>query len=208
MDQKTYWEGWNERHLHTEEPSESAKEFSEMLPAGSKVLELGCGPGEDAAFLAQRHVVTATDFSESAIVQNKRKFGGVANLEFRLHDTAQPLPFEQEAFGGVYARLSLHYFTDEVTQNIFTEIHRILTPKGLLYFVCKSTSDKFFGKGKQIDRNTFVDDNGHLRHFFTPEFTKHNLDGLFDIEKLEQTSKIVYGSESDVIICAAKKTLR
>lgn len=205
LNQKPYWEQWNKEYRDSEQASESVKEFSKHLKPNSKILELGCGPGEDAAYLAKQHSVIAIDYTKSAIQQNQEKFRGIKNLQFIQHDSSKPLPFKDETFDGIYARLSLHYFTDEVTRAIFAEVHRVLKPKGLFYFVCKSSSDKLFGKGRVIDNDTFVDDNGHLRHFFAIDFAKQNLNSLFKPKILELRDIFVYGSESNVLVCLAEK---
>lgn len=205
MSQQSYWNKWNEEHKLTEKPSESAKEFRKLVPRGAKILELGCGPGVDAEYLAKDHQVVATDFAKSAITQNKEKFKHFKTLEFIQHDTAKPLPFADAQFSGVYARLTLHYFDDPTTRAIFTEINRVLKPNGVLYFVCKSTFDSFFGKGRKIDEDTFMDDEDHLRHFFSVDFARKNLAGLFSEEKLEVKYMQIYGSESKVVLCIARK---
>ncbi len=52
-----------------------------------RILVLGCGSGNDAAFLAEKgHLVTAVDFSSEAISRAKEKYGSVANLNFLQAD--------------------------------------------------------------------------------------------------------------------------
>lgn len=71
--------GWN-----LNEPAEG---FKDMLPRlklpKSRILVLGAGEGHDAAFFAEAgHVVTAVDFSRSAIERGKQKYGHLTNLTF------------------------------------------------------------------------------------------------------------------------------
>ncbi len=205
MSQRDFWEEWNKEHKDTEQASESVKEFGYLINPGCKVLELGCGPGVDASYLAKDHKVIATDFAESAIRQNKQEFKQLKNLEFIQHDTSERLPFKDEIFDGIYARLTLHYFDDKTTRAIFTEIHRVLKPNGVFYFVCKSTFEHFFGKGRKINKDTFIDDANNLRHFFSEEFTRNNLEGLFREEKLEVKDMLIYDSDSNVVVCVATK---
>jgi SAM-dependent methyltransferase len=59
-----------------------------LFPPGTRVLELGCGTGEDARFLAQHGViVTATDSSEGMLAAARAKTDGlpvtVASLDLR-----------------------------------------------------------------------------------------------------------------------------
>ncbi|MEZ4871860.1 MAG: methyltransferase domain-containing protein [Bdellovibrionales bacterium] len=52
-----------------------------------RVLVLGCGAGHDAAKIAKSgHIVTAVDFSESAIAKAKKLYGEVERLEFIVAD--------------------------------------------------------------------------------------------------------------------------
>ena len=93
-------------------------------------------------------------------------------------DSNHPLPFRDNTFDVVYARLSLHYFRDSVTKEIFKEIHRILKPDGRLSFLCKSTGDSFYGKGEEIEKDLF-EYEGYMRHFFTENYAKECL-GILD----------------------------
>jgi SAM-dependent methyltransferase len=53
------------------------KELAKLFRPGDRVLEIGCGTGEDACFLAQRGVrVTACDSSSRMIAVTRRKIAG------------------------------------------------------------------------------------------------------------------------------------
>jgi SAM-dependent methyltransferase len=78
------------------------------FPAGSRVLELGCGTGEDALRLAQRGVqVVATDASAEMLAITARKTTNtpqisVAALDLQ-HLPTQPPPPLESAFDGAFA---------------------------------------------------------------------------------------------------------
>src|SRR2546430_131934 len=68
-----------------------------LLPElqGQKVLELGCGRGDFAIWLAQKQPgaeIVAADFSEVAIAIARRRGGNANNLMFRVED-AEHLSF-------------------------------------------------------------------------------------------------------------------
>jgi SAM-dependent methyltransferase len=72
---------------------------------GQRVLELGCGTGEDALFLARRGVsVLATDVSAGMLAEAERKAGG-SNVDFALQD-ARNLSLE-ETFDGAFANFGV-----------------------------------------------------------------------------------------------------
>jgi SAM-dependent methyltransferase len=57
---------------------------TQRLPAGSRLLDLGCGTGLDAAYLAQRgYQVTATDWSPEMVRRTQQR-AALAGLEQRL----------------------------------------------------------------------------------------------------------------------------
>ncbi|MCL4807158.1 MAG: methyltransferase domain-containing protein, partial [Thermoanaerobaculia bacterium] len=68
------------------------RHLDEAFGPGVRVLELGCGTGEDALHLASRGVeVVATDASEAMVAETRRKAGG-AGLDALV--TARRLSFE------------------------------------------------------------------------------------------------------------------
>lgn len=207
-DQKSYW---NELHTqgdidhYSDRPTDFAIEVSKFISPQAKILELGCGVGNDAAFLAKNgYDVVATDFSDIAIKKNTKRYKTIGNLVFQVLDMSAPLGYEDNTFDVVYARLSLHYFKDEVTQNIFKEIYRVLKPNGLLCFICKSVNDPLYGQGKQLEADMF-ELEGHIRHFFSEGYVKKFLAGLYNIVKLESGNEKFYGSKSAFVKVIARK---
>jgi SAM-dependent methyltransferase len=151
-------------------PHGLAEELSEYLRPGSTVLELGCGDGRDALYLAEsRHRVIACDFSDTAL----RQFAEVAaqlHVELRLLDiTALPYPFPDESFNAVYARLSLHYFPVAVTRDIFAEIARILRPAGIFLGLFNSDFDAENGTGTRLEERYYELAPGSRKRFYTAE---------------------------------------
>lgn len=206
-DQKLYW-----NKLHTEgtkagrdlrNPTEFAIEVQSILPTKSKILELGCGVGNDSYFFAQKgHTVFATDYSEIAIEKNKSNFHQ-ENLEFEVLDMSKSIPFPENSFDVIYARLSLHYFTDEITGNILKELHRILKPYGFLCFLCKSTKDSLYVKGDKIEKDMF-EYKGHIRHFFSEEYVRDCLGGNFRMEQMTSGNEKFYNRLSAYIKVIAR----
>lgn len=208
-DQKIHWDKMHQagKVNHSSvlgESTDFAVEVEKIIPPVSSILELGCGDGNDSFYFADKgHKVLATDFSDVAIEKNKEKHKH-NNLIFEMLDVSKSMPFSDNEFDVVYARLSLHYFTDNVTKKIFGEIHQILKPKGYLCFLCKSNIDPLYGRGKQIERDLF-EYNGHIRHFFSEDYARECLEGLFEIQKLESGVDHFYGKPSAFIKTIAKK---
>jgi SAM-dependent methyltransferase len=205
-DQRPIWErihraeagAWAQR-------SAFAVEVAALLQPGFRVLELGCGTGEDAAyFAAGGHEVLAVDFAAFAVNEAKRRHPGKANLSFAMHDLAQPFEQPDGSFDLVYARLSLHYFPDAQTRAIFREVQRLLAPGGLFAFMCKSPADPLYGQGAEIEPDMFESD--HVRHFFSRRYAEELLRDGFEVETLrEETGKRDGGGSAAYVVAIARR---
>lgn len=203
-------EHWDELHAKgaldhfSEDPSPFAYEIAEFLPPQQKILELGCGAGNDSNYFATLgHHVLATDFSDVAVEKN-REFYNNDNLTFEVLDISKPLPFKNNSYDLVYARLSLHYFNDKKTREIFDEIRHIVKTGGILGFICKSTDDPLYGQGKMIEEDMY-EREGHVRHFFGKPYTEKLLKDRFEIVKLEEGVEEFYADISAFIKVIARK---
>jgi malonyl-CoA O-methyltransferase len=97
-------------------------------PRGLSVLDLGCGTGRHALWLAAAGAaVTAVDFSDGMLAEARRKPGAEA-LRFVVHDLHEPLPLADGAFDVVVSGLVLEHLRD--LGGFFGEAHRVLRPGG------------------------------------------------------------------------------
>lgn len=66
----------------------------------------------------------------------------------------------------MYAHLSLHYFSEEVTKAIFKEIKRVLKGGGIVAVFTNSVNDPEFNTGKRIEEELF-EIEGIQKRFFS-----------------------------------------
>lgn len=126
--------------------------WDQTIKKGSRVLEVGCGIGTEAVFLAVRDMdVSAIDISDSAINTAKKmaEVYGV-DVDFRVAD-ALSLPFATNEFDVFCDQGCFHHLTNEERPLYVKEILRVLKPGGMLVLRC--FSDKIPG-GPQPRRIT------------------------------------------------------
>jgi cyclopropane fatty-acyl-phospholipid synthase-like methyltransferase len=64
---------------------------SGFIPAKSRILEIGCGTGTTAAWLAKQGMtVVAVDISPAAVSRAREMHGPIPGLEFRVLDVCEP----------------------------------------------------------------------------------------------------------------------
>jgi ubiquinone/menaquinone biosynthesis C-methylase UbiE len=207
QDQRRWWDRDYQRLRPGRETAASrfAVRVAGMLLPGSTLLELGCGPGDDSAYFARAgHRVLAADFASAALTGARREHASASGPDFLLLDMRAPLPVQDHCCDAVYARLSLHYFTDAVTRGVFAEIRRVLRPGGLLAFICKSTSDPLYGQGEAVEPDMFLR-HGKVRHFFSEAYARELLTPGFHITELSSGPEQVYGGMSDIVTAIARR---
>ncbi len=147
-----------------------------------RILELGAGHGRDTIFFASNGIeVEALDFSVIAveildrIAKEKRQ-----PIKPRVFDVKSALPFPNGYFDAVYSHmlLNMRFSLDEL-HFIFSEMRRVLKPKGFNFFSVRNQNDKSYGEGVQIDKGIY-DINGFQVRFFT-EKEIHDLMNGFEI---------------------------
>ena len=201
-DQKKHWNAVissSDVFHSTESQTDFAEEVLSHISNESTILELGCGIGADAELFAKagNHIV-ATDFSDVAIQKAIEISPKIDRLTFAVMDMTEPFPYQDNSFSVVYARLSLHYFSDSITRSIIKEIHRVLKPGGKLFFLCKSTNDSLYGEGEKMGMDMYKR-KGKIRHFFSERYCRKILNELFMIEHIVEHKKVVYTRDSVVI---------
>ena len=87
-------------------------------PAGSRILEAGCGVGAQTETLARNSPhshFTSVDISESSVVEAKKKIeeAGLLNVSFQQGDIFS-LPFEPESFDPLFICFVLEHLTQPV----------------------------------------------------------------------------------------------
>ena len=111
-------------------------------PGDGRILDAGCGTGDNALFFAQRgHEVLGIDFLDEAISRAARKAEGLGlELSFQVMDALAmdglPRRFDNVIDCGLF-----HVFSDEDRPRYITSLYNALKPNGRLWFVCFSDKE-------------------------------------------------------------------
>lgn len=119
------------------EPAEFLNSLVEAIgrdPTTLSVLDIGCGEGKDAVFLAQKGcAVTAFDITESGI-RKTRRLANEREVEINAF-VADINDFNvEEQFDIVYSTGTIQYLFDENIEAFFEKIGKITRKGGIVYF--------------------------------------------------------------------------
>jgi malonyl-CoA O-methyltransferase len=128
---KSGYDRWSEVYDHDLNPLVALEEpvvREAVGPVGGlEVLDLGCGTGRHALWLAGAGArVTAVDFSEGMLAEARRK-PGASGVRFQVHDLREALPFGAACFDRVVSGLVLEHLSD--LRFVFGEARRVLRPR-------------------------------------------------------------------------------
>jgi ubiquinone/menaquinone biosynthesis C-methylase UbiE len=105
--------------------------FTARLPRPADIADLGCGPADDSALLAQAgHRVIGLDRSAGMLAYAARALPGhVAQADLRR------LPVASQSIDGIWCCASLLHVPHDQTMAALREMRRILRPDGCLALV-------------------------------------------------------------------------
>ena len=185
--------------------------FAHLAPSEieeSRVLELGCGNGRDAAALAASGGrLVASDIRRDRALTTARQAPEVDVLQL---SHALPLPFRNASFDVAVASLTLHYMPWAQTLATFREIRRVLRPAGTFVFRVNSHDDIVHGagKGEEVEPGFFVvpERTPPTKRFFDEEMVRDGVSGLFAVRSLTHKTIDWRGRPKRVWECRAEAT--
>jgi MPBQ/MSBQ methyltransferase len=151
------------------------------LPAGSRVLELGCGNGKSLSAMIHRSwLLTAIDFSPRAVLLARPVALQGCGADVAVADGGA-IPFRDSSFDAVVACHVLGHGGQHDRGRIARECSRVIRPGGQLWFRDFSTRDFRAGAGREMEPGTRVRGNGILTHYFTETEVADLFSGLVPV---------------------------
>ncbi len=173
--------------------------------SGPRVLEVGCGPGRDAATLSERgfEVVAFDRLPLLAAAERAPK------ADFLRADVSSQLPFRDGVFNGAVASLSLHYLPWEATRRALSEIRRVVREGGAFAFRVNADDDANHGagEGEELERGFFRTPRpsySETKRFFDEQMVWAAVEGLFEVERLEHKTIHHHAEPKRVWECLAR----
>lgn len=173
-------------------PLPEVAKMADLLDASRRrrVLDIGCGLGRHAVYLAARgFAVTAVDNAPAAIAacqQNLSEAGLAATVVPMEMTDLHSLDGE---FDGAAAVMVIHHARRATLARIIADITQKLAPGGL--FVWETATPKHFhcGRGEEIEPGTWVDPDhpeGPIPHHYATEEEVRGLLGQYDILSMHE----------------------
>lgn len=145
----------------------------------SKVLDLGCGTGRNTIYMAKSGLqVTATDISDRGLEITSKRAGECGLSVKTVKHDMRNLPFRDDLFDAVLCSwVSGHGTLDDIKQHA-SEMLRVIKPGGMLFADYPSTKSEHYGRGTEIEKNTF------LNNMTAEERIPHHYSDLEELEDI------------------------
>jgi methyl halide transferase len=162
---------WDAMYREATPPWETGRPASELVRLVEQgalrpatVLEVGCGSGSDAVFLASRGFeVTAVDWSPTAIERARTRAGraGVP-IRFLLDDVFEFVQTTEESFDFVYDAGFYHFVRQRELQRYLDLLWRVTRPGTLYLVLAGSVGEQAEGGPPQVSEEDLRCELGRL----------------------------------------------
>jgi len=180
------WRDAEQRNVWSNPEDRVARWAGEAFDEGArKALDLGCGIGRHALYLAGLgYTVDALDSSETGLAHAQSE-AGKRELTVNFHDAPMTdLPFADATFDYLLSWNVIYHGDGAVVRRCIAEIHRVLKPGGLYQGTMLSKRNKNFGLGREVAPDTWINetvsDKSHP-HFYCDGRALVDLFGAFDL---------------------------
>lgn len=185
---------WNdlfkEEQHRWEEPHDLVVAFAQELGrrGARRVLDLGCGAGRHVVYLARAGFeVYSTDVSPRGLDYTRAWLDREGlHAELQLGDMTV-IPYPDGYFDAMVSTYVIHHNTLDNIRRCVAEMHRALATGGRALLIVQSKRGWRYGKGRQIELDTFLPPSGAdagIPHHFFDEQDLRDLFAQFTIVEL------------------------
>ena len=195
-----HWNEYYKKDNIPSYPSPFAEYVANKLSNQQTILEVGCGNGRDAKFLAsQGHLVTGLDRSSEAIELCKKLYS-VESLEFFFGTITDIAKISKKKYDLIYSRFVIHAMSLNEEIKTLDMSHKLLNKNGQFFVECRSINDPLSRKGDILSNTERIE--GHYRRFIILEEFKQRLVkvGFKIIKTIENNGLAKFGKDDPVVI--------
>ena len=193
--------GWNrilqKREYSLEIPEEIVADFASILEEkkAERVLDVGCGAGRHVIYLVERGFEPlGIDISKTGLNLTKERLRN-RELEAEIAKCGMKyLPFIDSCFDAVICVQTIYHQKLKDIEATFSEVQGVLKKHGLFLTNFHSTKSSKYGKGVEVEENTFMQETGVERgviHHFVDENEINELFRDFRIVSLEMKERMI-----------------
>jgi SAM-dependent methyltransferase len=142
----------------------------------ARLLDIGIGAGRHLKLASELGFVPyGIDLSFVGLQHADRWLSDLDVHPYLAQASMNSLPFADSSFDFVLSYGVFYYGTVHEMKQSIREAHRVLADAGKLFVVLRTTQDYRFGKGVELDRNTFqlkieeTNEYDTVQHFLTKE---------------------------------------
>ncbi len=164
--------------------SKSEKRAIKILDKNyTNILSVGISTGGSAEINIARRCpkarVIATTIDGKGLKFSREKmlkYVESSMIETKIEDVSKPMPYADNTFDFIYARLVLHYLNKQQLNDALNEIYRVLKPTGLLFIVARNnkewelTKPEFIIKYDQVTNLTTYYEQWERKRIQTRQF--------------------------------------
>jgi SAM-dependent methyltransferase len=179
-------EYWDKRYraegrIWGELPSRTAEYALELFRKNNvkKILIPGSGYGRNTRlFSSSGYDVTGIEISSTACTM-AREFDTLSRF---YNTSALDMAFLSEKYDGIYCFNVLHLFSEDVRRLLIQQCIARVKNNDLMFFTVFSEKEESYGKGREVERNTFESKPGRPVHYFTDEDLREHFKSMEILE--------------------------
>jgi len=179
-------EYWEQRYraegrIWGELPSRTAEYALELFRKNKviKMLVPGSGYGRNTRLFSGSGLeVTGIEISATACTM-AREFDTISRF---YNTSALDMSFLSEKYDGIYCFNVLHLFRKDERKLFIQECIARVKNNGLMFFTVFSEKEESYGKGREVEKNTFESKPGRPVHYFTDEDLREHFKSMEILE--------------------------
>ncbi|MHA2007752.1 MAG: class I SAM-dependent methyltransferase [Promethearchaeota archaeon] len=164
---------WNQRYSEEGKiwggsPSKSAYYALKLFKKHNlkRILIPGSGYGRHTKLYSENnYIVVGFEISEIAI-KIAKKFDPLTTF---INRSVMEMDSVYEAFDAIFCFNTLHLFLSDERYRFIEKCYYKLKNNGLVFFTVFSERELSFGKGKELEKNTYESKKGRPTHYFTKD---------------------------------------